>query len=85
MKTIKKLIKTIRAFRWGKRLLKEYGERFRYFAVFCYSDKNEIGITFAYDEKYFSVMQLDRIKSYNEFSVRAALSFSASYNDKFGG
>lgn len=84
MKYIKKIFKAIRAYRWGKRLLKEYGERFKYFAVFCYSD-DEIGIMVKYDEKCFYVMHLERVKSYNEFSIRAAVSFRYTYNYKFGG
>lgn len=83
MKSIKKLFKAIRAYRWGKRLLTEYGERFRYFGVFYFSDDNQIGITVAYDNKGFNIMHVEKIKTYNEFSVRAAMSFSASYNDKF--
>lgn len=62
MKYIKNLFKAIRAFRWGKRLLTEYGERFRYFSVFYYSDDNQIGITVAYDHKYFSVMHVEKLK-----------------------
>ena len=85
MKYIKKIFNAIRSYRWGKRLLSEYGERFRYFAVFYYSNDDEIGMTFAYDHKYFSVMQVEKIKTYDEFRSRAEKSFSASYNDKFGG
>lgn len=82
MKYIKKLFKSIRAYRWGKRLLAEYGERFRYFAVFHYSDDDQIGITFAYDHKYFSVMHLEKMKTYNDFSIQASASFINSCNDK---
>lgn len=83
MKYIKKIFKSIRAYRWGKRLLSEYGERFRYFAVFYYSDDNQIGITVAYDHKYFSVMHVDKIKTYNDFRIRASTSYIASLNDKW--
>lgn len=83
MKTIKKIFKAICAYRWGKRLLTEYGERFRYFAVFHYSNDDEIGMTFAYDDKYFSVMHVEKIKTYNDFSIRAAASFVYSSNDKW--
>ena len=83
MKYIKKIFKAIRAFRWGKRLLREYGERFRYFAVFHYSDDDQIGITFAYDHKYFTVMHVEEIKTYNDFSIRASASFLYSRNDKW--
>lgn len=82
MKYIKKLFKAIRAYRWGKRLLSEYGDSFRYFAVFCYSDDNQIGITVAYDHKYFSVMHVEKIKTYKDFSIRATASYIASRNDK---
>lgn len=78
MKFIKALIHGIRYERWGKRLSKEYGERCRYFALFFYSN-DEVGITVAYDNVYFSVMHLERIKTYNEFSVRARLAFVKSY------
>lgn len=83
MKSIKKIFKAIRAHRWGKRLLSEYGERFRYFAVFHYSNDDEIGMTFAYDAKYFSVMHVEKIKTYNDFRIRASTSFIASCNDKW--
>lgn len=83
MKSIKKLFKAIRAYRWGKRLLTEYGDRFRYFGVCYFSDDNQIAITVAYDHKQFNIMHVEKIKTYNEFSVRAEMSFSASYNDKF--
>lgn len=83
MKFIKKLFKSIRAFRWGKRLMSEYGERFRYFAVFHYSNDDEIGMTFAYDDKYFSVMRVEKIKTYNDFRIRASASFINSCNDKW--
>ena len=83
MKYIKKLFKAIRAFRWGKRLMLEYGERYRYFAVFLYSNDDEIGITFAYDDKYFSVMRVEKIKTYNDFRIRALASFINSCNDKW--
>lgn len=83
MKYIKKLFKAIRAFRWGKRLMLEYGERFRYFAVFHYSNNYEIGMTFAYDDKYFSVMRVEKIKTYNDFRIRASTSYIASLNDKW--
>lgn len=83
MKSIKKIFKAIRAYRWGKRLLSEYGERFRYFAVFLYSDDDKIGITFAYDDKYFTVMEVEKIKTYNDFSIRASASFIYSCNDKW--
>lgn len=83
MKYINKLFKAIRAFRWGKRLMLEYGERFRYFAVFYYSDDNQIGITVAYDHKYFSVMHVEKIKTYNDFRIRASASYIASLNDKW--
>lgn len=82
MKYIKKLLKAIRAYRWGKRLLSEYGDRFRYFAVFCYSDDGQIGMTFSYGLKCFSVMHVEKIKNYNDFSVRASVSYIASCNDK---
>ena len=82
MKYIKKIFKAIRAFRWGKRLMTEYGERFRYFAVFHYSNDDEIGMTFAYDDKCFSVMHVEKIKTYKDFSIRASASFIASCNDK---
>ena len=82
MKFINKIFKSIRAYRWGKRLLSEYGERFRYFAVFHYSDDDQIGITFAYDNKYFTVMHVEKIKTYKDFSIRASASFIASCNDK---
>lgn len=83
MKYIKKIFKAIRAYRWGKRLLAEYGERFRYFSVFYYSDDNQICITVAYDHKYFSVMHVEKIKTYKDFSIRASASFIASCNDKW--
>ena len=83
MKYIKKLFKAIRAYRWGKRLLFEYGDSFRYFAVFYYSDDNQIGITVAYDHKYFSVMHVEKIKTYKDFSIRATASYIASRNDKW--
>ena len=83
MKYIKNLFKAICAYRWGKRLLTEYGERFRYFAVFYYSNDNKIGITVAYDYKYFSVMHVEKIKTYKEFSIRASASFINSCNDKW--
>lgn len=83
MKYIKKIFKSIRAYRWGKCLLAEYGERFRFFAVFNYSNDDEIGMTFAYDDKYFSVMHVEKIKTYNDFSIRASASFIASCNDKW--
>ena len=82
MKYIKKIFKSIRAYSWGKRLLSEYGERFRFFAVFNYSNDDEIGMTFAYDDKYFSVMHVEKIKTYKDFSIRASASFIASCNDK---
>lgn len=81
MKPIKKYIYLYRFNKWGKKLLKEYGERFRYFAIFFYSNDGEVGITVAYDDTCFSVMNLEKIKNYNEFSVRACLSFSKSYNE----
>lgn len=81
MKHIKTFIQLLRFSKWGKRLLKEYGERFKYFALFFYINDGEVGITFAYDNGYFSVMNLQKIKNYNEFSVRAYLSFSKSYNE----
>lgn len=80
---IKKIFKSIRAYRWGKLLMAEYGERFRYFAVFHYSNYDEIGMTFAYDDKYFSVMHVEKIKTYKDFSIRASSSFIASCNDKW--
>lgn len=83
MRYIKKLFKSIRAFRWGKRLMLEYEERFRYFAVFQYSNDDEIGMTFAYDDKYFSVMHVEKIKTYNDFRIRASASYIASLNDKW--
>lgn len=83
MKSIKNIFKSIRAYRWGKSLLSEYGERFRYFAVFYYSDDNQIGITVAYDHKYFSVMHVEKIKTYNDFRLRASASYIASRNDKW--
>lgn len=83
MKYIKNLFKAIRAFRWGKRLMLEYGECFKYFAVFHYSNDDELGMTFAYDDKYFSVMRVEKIKTYNDFRHRATISFIASRNDKW--
>ena len=83
MKFINKIFKSIRAYRWGKRLMSEYGERFRLFAVFCYSNDDEIGMTFAYDNKYFSVMHVEKIKTYKDFSIRASASFINSCNDKW--
>lgn len=83
MKYIKKIFKAIRTYRWGKSLLSEYGERFKYFAVFYYSDDNQIGITVAYDHKYFSVMHVEKIKNYNDFRIRALASYIASRNDKW--
>ena len=80
MKYIKNLFKAIRAYRWGKRF--EYGERFRFFTVFYYSNDDEIGMTFAYDNKYFSVMHVEKIKTYNDFRLRASASFIDSCNDK---
>lgn len=82
MKYIKKIFKSIRAYRWGKWLMSEYGERFRYFAVFHYSNDDEIGMTFAYDDKYFSVTHVEKIKTYNDFSIRVSTSYIASRNDK---
>lgn len=83
MKYIKKLFKTIRTFRWGKCLMSEYGERFRYFEVFLYSNDDEIGMTFAYDDKYFCVMHVEKIKTYKDFSIEALYSFIVSCNDKW--
>lgn len=83
MKYIKKLFKAIRAYRWGKHLMHEYGERFRFFSVFNYSNDDEIGMTFAYDDKYFSVMHVEKIKTYKDFSIRATASYIASRNDKW--
>ena len=83
MKYIKKIFKSIRAYRWGKRLMSEYVEHLRFFAVFYYSKDYEIGMTFAYDNKYFSVMHVEKIKTYNDFRLRALASFIASCNDKW--
>lgn len=83
MKYIKNLFKAIRAYRWGKRLLTEYGERFRYFGVFYFSDDNQIGITVAYDHKLFHIMHVEKIKTYNDFRIRASASYIASLNDKW--
>lgn len=83
MKYIKKIFKSIRAYRWGKHLMHEYGDSFRFFAVFCYSNDDEIGMTFAYDDKYFSVMHVEKIKTYNDFRIRASASYIASRNDKW--
>ena len=83
MKYIKNLFKAIHAFRWGKRLMSEDGERFRYFAVFYYFNNDEIGMTLAYDDIYFSVMHVEKIKTYNDFRIRASDSFFNSCNDKW--
>lgn len=74
MKHIKNLFKAIRAYRWGKRLMVECGECFRIFAVFYHSN-GEIGITYVYNKKCFSVMHFEKIKSYEDFSIRAINSF----------
>lgn len=83
MKYIKKIFNAIRAYRWGKRLLSEYGEPLRHFAVFHYSNDDEIGMTFAYDHKYFSVMHVEKIKTYNDFRIQASASYIVSRNDKW--
>lgn len=82
MKCIKKLFKVIRAYRWGKRLMSELGESFRVFAVF-YLSNDEIGITFVYNKKCFSVMNFEKIKSYNDFAIRASAEFLYGCNDKW--
>lgn len=82
MKYINKLFKAIRAYRWGKRLMSELGECFRVFGVFYHSN-GEIGITFVYNEKCFTVMNFEKIKSYNDFAIRASAEFLYSCNDKW--
>lgn len=54
-----------------------------YNQFFRLTNNSIYGITVAYDHKYFSVMHVEKIKTYKDFSIRATASYIASRNDKW--